>query len=286
MPTIESVLEALSSAARQPMSTPPRKNPSVPQTTGIYALWLDETELMYVGIVRLPPDSKRNVQSAGLAGRLHTYYQAPLTEKAVLQIALKFVIPGMGEHDVARLLSNDLEHRELSKRCRDFIRNRILCTTVSVDAETAMAAEAQARRFGLPGSGKPPLLNPDERQAEAEPETAKGSARQPRLGGPPSPVAAEDDWAWEQYRDRYRRRPETFEALVSVWRQGRARTHFSSWSAFSRCVVAEPERARNVPEKVLLAQEIMTDAGYMKSGTGKRPDLVWEKLAPTTNSHP
>ena len=48
---------------------------------------------------------------------------------------------------------------------------------------------------------------------------------------------------WEQYRDRYTQRPETFEAYRDVWKTNpSARMHFSSWAGFSQCASAEPKR--------------------------------------------
>lgn len=68
---------------------------------------------------------------------------------------------------------------------------------------------------------------------------------------------------WEQYRDRYRQRPETFDAYINVWTSNpSARTHFSSWATFSRCGNAEPNKVKEQPHKVRRAEELMKAAGY------------------------
>lgn len=46
---------------------------------------------------------------------------------------------------------------------------------------------------------------------------------------------------WEKYRDRYKERPETFEAYVDVWqRLTGARSFPGGWTLFSRTANAEP----------------------------------------------
>lgn len=271
---ISVVLQQLNDGERIPLEKSPRKNPKIPQTTGIYALWLDETDLMYVGIVRSEVDRERNVQSAGLAGRLHTYHRAPLAEKAILQIALVFLIPRLAEADGRRLLAGELDHAELSTLCRQFVRKRVSCTTVTVNADVAAKAEAIARRDGLPPDGQPPMLNPDQRTSSTTAAISIRKQRQDRTAD-----ALGDSWAWEQYRNRYTQRPETFDALVDVWCNGDVQQHFPSWSMFSRCALAEPERARNAPERVEIAQAAMERAGYVKAGTGARAALAWKRIS-------
>lgn len=67
---------------------------------------------------------------------------------------------------------------------------------------------------------------------------------------------------WEQYRDRFRLRPETFEAYVDVWtRLPGARKTFTGWASFSRAASAEPaQRAR--PDRIRDAEALMRAGGY------------------------
>lgn len=68
---------------------------------------------------------------------------------------------------------------------------------------------------------------------------------------------------WEQYRDRYSERPETYDAYVDVWtRVGDARRHFSGWALFSQCANAEPAKVRDMPARVAQAERLMSAGGY------------------------
>jgi len=81
---------------------------------------------------------------------------------------------------------------------------------------------------------------------------------------------------WEQYRDRYTQRPETFDAYVDVWKANlSARMHFSSWATFSQCASAEPKRAKDEPHKVRRAEELMKAAGYSIGATTARGARRW-----------
>jgi hypothetical protein len=68
---------------------------------------------------------------------------------------------------------------------------------------------------------------------------------------------------WEQYKDRFTQRPETYDAYVDVWtRNPSSRMHFSSWATFSQCASAEPKRQREEAHHVRRAESMMAAAGY------------------------
>ena len=81
---------------------------------------------------------------------------------------------------------------------------------------------------------------------------------------------------WEQYRDRYTQRRETFEAYVAVWKKNpSARMHFSSWATFSQCASAEPKRQREEPHRVARAEAMMRAEGYRIGATSSRGARRW-----------
>ncbi len=81
---------------------------------------------------------------------------------------------------------------------------------------------------------------------------------------------------WEQYRDRYTLRPETFEAYVDVWKANpSARMHFTSWATFSQCASAEPKRVKEEPHKVKRAEELMKAGGYSIGASTPRGARRW-----------
>jgi hypothetical protein len=85
---------------------------------------------------------------------------------------------------------------------------------------------------------------------------------------------------WEQYRERYRLRPETFEAYVDVWTTvAEARQLFSGWSIFSRCASAEPKLAREQPARVRDAERIMRSAGYDITTPTRNGARRWQRLS-------
>ncbi len=104
--------------------------------------------------------------------------------------------------------------------------------------------------------------------AEVAPgESATGGDMEPRAekGSP--------EWAWEQYRPRYRARPETFNAYVDVWTHDpEARDAYPSWSMFSRCAGGEPAmRHRMEP-----ARSIMQKNGYRIDEVSARGTRWWK----------
>ena len=77
---------------------------------------------------------------------------------------------------------------------------------------------------------------------------------------------------WEPYRERYARRPETFEAYVDVWqRLSGAREFPGGWTAFSRAANAEPAMDSSLVQR---AEELVRLAGYecgpKQPGVGRR----------------
>lgn len=89
-----------------------------------------------------------------------------------------------------------------------------------------------------------------------------------------------DPHEWEQYEDRYRQRPETYDAYVDVWnRVSRARSLFPGWSLFSRMASAEPLLQRTQPERVREAEGIMRDAGYEIGEPTSRGARRWYRTA-------
>lgn len=83
---------------------------------------------------------------------------------------------------------------------------------------------------------------------------------------------------WEQYRDRYSERPETYDAYVDVWtRVGDARRQFSGWALFSQCANAEPAKRRDMPERVAQAESLMRAGGYEIGPTTRRGARRWSR---------
>lgn len=75
----------------------------------------------------------------------------------------------------------------------------------------------------------------------------------------------------ERYRDRYPGdRESTFEAYVEVFfRMEGARAFPGGWTMFSRCGNAEPDLAKNQPDLVSRAEELMRLAGYEADDSGR-----------------
>lgn len=81
--------------------------------------------------------------------------------------------------------------------------------------------------------------------------------------------------AWEQYRDRYRQRPETFEAYVDVWtRLPGVREEFSGWASFSQAASAEPSQPDG---RVRVAAGFMRQGGYEIGAATSRGAQRWRK---------
>ncbi len=65
---------------------------------------------------------------------------------------------------------------------------------------------------------------------------------------------------WDKYKDRYRMRPDTFDAYVDVWnRVTQARTEFTGWVSFGQAANAEPAQQH---DRVHAAERIMNLGGY------------------------
>jgi hypothetical protein len=83
---------------------------------------------------------------------------------------------------------------------------------------------------------------------------------------------------WEQYRDRYSERPETYDAYVDVWtRVGEARRQFSGWALFSQCANAEPAKLRDMPARVAQAERLMGAGGYEIGSSTRRGARRWSR---------
>jgi hypothetical protein len=81
---------------------------------------------------------------------------------------------------------------------------------------------------------------------------------------------------WERYRERYKGRPETFEAYVDVWnRMPAARASFGGWVAFSQAANAEPAWKKDRAERVRTAEHIMRSAGYDIGPATERGARQW-----------
>ena len=81
---------------------------------------------------------------------------------------------------------------------------------------------------------------------------------------------------WEQYRDRYSERPETYDAYVDVWTHvGDARRQFSGWALFSQCANAEPAKRRDIPARLGQAERLMRAGGYEIGPSTRRGARRW-----------
>ena len=83
----------------------------------------------------------------------------------------------------------------------------------------------------------------------------------------------------EKYEDRYRARPETYDALVDVWtRVAGVRGAFTSWLTFGKAAIAEKQQREQFPERVERAEGFMWLGGYesgpKEDGVGRR----WWKI--------
>ena len=72
---------------------------------------------------------------------------------------------------------------------------------------------------------------------------------------------------WDKYQDRYKARPETFDAYVDVWtRLPETQASFGGWVGFAQATSAEPSWVAKHPERVRVAEELMRKAGYEIGG--------------------
>lgn len=87
---------------------------------------------------------------------------------------------------------------------------------------------------------------------------------------------------WDQYRDRYRQRPETFDAYVDVWTHvPEAQQEFSGWAVFSQSAGGQPQFLREKPDYVARAERLMpTRRLRAGAGHGQRSATVGQ--APLT----
>ena len=75
---------------------------------------------------------------------------------------------------------------------------------------------------------------------------------------------------WEQHRERFASRPETFDAYVEVWtRDLDARRKYADWLTFARCADADLAMVRKAPDLVRQAELILSRNGYrLGAGAG------------------
>jgi hypothetical protein len=84
---------------------------------------------------------------------------------------------------------------------------------------------------------------------------------------------------WDNYRDRFKQRPETLDAYADVWqRVPEAQVCFGGWVGFMQAANAEPGWVANRPERVHLAEEIMRSGGYVIGPTTERGARRWVKV--------
>jgi hypothetical protein len=128
-----------------------------PRVPGIYALWHAD-ELLYIGIARKDPADTTNPQAAGITGRLDTCRRARLTSDFTVAVAFRFIVPELSDDQRARLTNGSLTVRDVQATVKGWIATNVEFSTDAVTAPIAAAAEAHARRHGLPGAD-PPSFN-------------------------------------------------------------------------------------------------------------------------------
>ncbi len=69
----------------------------------------------------------------------------------------------------------------------------------------------------------------------------------------------------------------TFEAYVDVWLNGTAQQHFKGWAVFGQCANAKPKRLSKSPDRVKIAEQCMTAAGYTIGPSTSRGARQWTK---------
>jgi hypothetical protein len=75
---------------------------------------------------------------------------------------------------------------------------------------------------------------------------------------------------WEQHRERFASRQETFDAYVEVWtRDLDTRRKYNDWLTFARCADADLAMVRKAPDLVRQAELILSRNGYrLGAGAG------------------
>jgi hypothetical protein len=81
---------------------------------------------------------------------------------------------------------------------------------------------------------------------------------------------------WDKYRDRYKARPETFDAYVDVWtRVPEAQASFGGWVSFARAANGEPSWLTQRPERVEAAETLMRQGGYQLGDPTEKGARRW-----------
>jgi short subunit dehydrogenase-like uncharacterized protein len=84
---------------------------------------------------------------------------------------------------------------------------------------------------------------------------------------------------WEQHRDKYKARPDTFEAYVDVWtRIEETQQQFRSWATFARAANAQRATVERQPGRVADAERLMREGGYEIGEPTKRGARQWRTV--------
>lgn len=129
----------------------------VPRKPGIYVLW-HGCDLLYVGMVWRDPQDTSNPRAAGLAGRLRTHRDCPMTERFALAVARRYVVPNLADAERKGLATGTTGFRSIKVMTRQWVWDNVDFSVEEVRAVVARKAEATIQRSGLPGS-EPPALN-------------------------------------------------------------------------------------------------------------------------------
>lgn len=127
---------------------------AVPRLPGIYALWFED-ELLYAGIARVDPNTTRNPQAAGMAGRLATYRNCRLTSDFAIAAAFRFIVPGLSDEDRSQLANGEVGVRAIQGRTQEWVVTNVKFSVDAVAPAIAITAESAVRRTGLAGADAP-----------------------------------------------------------------------------------------------------------------------------------
>jgi hypothetical protein len=123
----------------------------LPKTgAGVYAIWDDKSELVYVGI------AGRNIAGKGLHGRLKSHYQGRRSgDQFCVYVGDRYVLLDLTEIERRGIAAGTLS---MDQKIRDFVRAHFAFRYVEVnDYVTAIRIENAVKAGAL---GRPPHLNP------------------------------------------------------------------------------------------------------------------------------
>jgi hypothetical protein len=123
----------------------------LPRTgAGVYTIWDDDGELVYVGI------AGRNMNGKGLHGRLKSHYQGRRSgDQFCVYVSDRYVLAELSAEDRTGIASGAVS---MDEKVRDYIRAHFAFRFVtSDDYASAMRVETAIKRGTL---GEPPRLNP------------------------------------------------------------------------------------------------------------------------------